>query len=123
MHAMNDSNSGAESEWVKLIVGGKKFETTRSVSITCTVIFMQVCANFARTTLCLRDPDSMLARWFAPSDMSSDSGVRWPSTITDDDGYIRVDRSGRYFDIVLNYLRHGKLVIDRGLSIDGELEH
>ena len=66
----------------------------------------------------------MLARMFhvdEADECASMSSSDWP-LCTDADGYVRIDRSGDYFAVVLNYLRHGRLVIDCGLSMDGVKE-
>ena len=58
----------------------------------------------------------MLARWFTPTGESGSWLV-----LRSSDGYVRIDRSGRYFDVVLNYLRHGKLILDASMCVDGVL--
>ncbi len=83
-------------EWVTLNVGGRYFTTTRS-------------------TL-MKEPDSMLARMF----FRSESHV-WDSAV-DSNGAFLVDRSPAYFEPILNYLRHGELVIDKGINSQGVLE-
>lgn len=89
-------SKGKSTGWVTLNVGGKLFTTTRS-------------------TLVNKAPDSMLARMFAldnhmlPSDM-------------DRNGAYLIDRSSQYFEPILNYLRHGQLIRDDGLSLYGILE-
>ncbi|ELT91472.1 hypothetical protein CAPTEDRAFT_226411 [Capitella teleta] len=81
-------------EWVKLNVGGKQFMTTR-------------------TTLS-RDPQSFLFRLCQEDpDLNSDK---------DENGAYLVDRDPDYFGPVLNYLRHGKLIIDKNLTEEGVLE-
>lgn len=81
------------NQWVKLNVGGTCFLTTK-------------------TTL-NRDPNSFLSRLIQEdSDLISDQ---------DETGAYLIDRDPRYFAPVLNYLRHGKLVLD-GLSEEGVLE-
>ncbi|XP_039542405.1 BTB/POZ domain-containing protein KCTD5-like [Pimephales promelas] len=82
------------SKWVRLNVGGTYFLTTRQ-------------------TLC-RDPKSFLYRLCqADPDLDSDK---------DDTGAYLIDRDPTYFGPVLNYLRHGKLVLNRGLAEEGVLE-
>ncbi|KAH8259960.1 hypothetical protein KR038_001528 [Drosophila bunnanda] len=80
-------------QWVKLNVGGTYFLTTK-------------------TTLS-RDPNSFLSRLIQEdSDLNSDR---------DETGAYLIDRDPKYFAPVLNYLRHGKLVLD-GVSEEGVLE-
>ncbi|XP_075421654.1 BTB/POZ domain-containing protein KCTD5 isoform X2 [Ascaphus truei] len=85
---------GSVSKWVRLNVGGTCFLTTRQ-------------------TLC-RDPKSFLYRLCqADPDLDSDK---------DETGAYLIDRDPTYFGPVLNYLRHGKLVINRDLAEEGVLE-
>lgn len=66
-----------------------------------------------RTTLC-RDPKSFLFRLCQDDpDLNSDK---------DEDGAYLIDRDPTYFGPVLNYLRHGKLVINKDLAEEGVLE-
>ncbi|XP_064635000.1 BTB/POZ domain-containing protein KCTD5-like [Lineus longissimus] len=86
--------SSRRNEWVKLNVGGTLFSTTR-------------------TTLC-RDPKSFLYRLCQEDpDLNSDK---------DENGAYLIDRDPTYFGPVLNYLRHGKLVINKDLAEEGVLE-
>lgn len=105
------------NNWVKLNVGGTYFLTTKQ-------------------TLC-RHPNSFLHRLCAEDpDLPSDK-VRirisvkicemfYPAkqvgilTFQDDSGAYMIDRDPRYFGPVLNYLRHGKLIIDKDLLEEGE---
>ncbi|XP_055786646.1 BTB/POZ domain-containing protein KCTD5-like [Salvelinus fontinalis] len=88
------STSNGASKWVRLNVGGTYFSTTRQ-------------------TLC-RDPKSFLYRLSqADPDLDSDK---------DDTGAYLIDRDPTYFGPVLNYLRHGKLVLNRDLAEEGVLE-
>ncbi|XP_038619734.1 BTB/POZ domain-containing protein KCTD5-like [Tachyglossus aculeatus] len=86
--------SGGAAKWVRLNVGGTYFLTTRH-------------------TLG-RDPKSFLFRLCqADPDLDSDK---------DKTGAYLIDRDPTYFGPVLNYLRHGKLVINKDLAEEGVLE-
>nr|CAD7425684.1 unnamed protein product [Timema monikensis] len=81
-------------QWVRLNVGGTYFLTTK-------------------TTLS-RDPNSFLYRLCQEdSDLISDR---------DETGAYLIDRDPTYFSPILNYLRHGKLVINKDLAEEGVLE-
>uniref|UniRef100_A0A668RR30 BTB domain-containing protein n=2 Tax=Oreochromis aureus TaxID=47969 RepID=A0A668RR30_OREAU len=82
------------SKWIRLNVGGTYFLTTRQ-------------------TLC-RDPKSFLYR-LSQADPELDSDK-------DETGAYLIDRDPTYFGPVLNYLRHGKLVLNRDLAEEGVLE-
>merc|ERR1712223_1058222 len=82
------------NEWVKLNVGGTRFMTTK-------------------TTLC-KDPKSFLYRLCQEeTDLGSEK---------DETGAFMIDRDPAYFVPVLNYRRHGKLVLDKAVSEEGVLE-
>lgn len=86
--------NGSGNQWVRLNVGGTTFVTTK-------------------TTLS-RDTNSFLARLVRDdSDLISDR---------DETGAYLIDRDPRYFGPVLNYLRHGKLVLDGLCTEEGVLE-
>ncbi|XP_077287965.1 BTB/POZ domain-containing protein inc [Arctopsyche grandis] len=81
-------------QWVRLNVGGTCFLTTK-------------------TTLA-RDQNSFLSRLVRDdSDLISDR---------DETGAYLIDRDPTYFSPVLNYLRHGKLVINNEIAEEGVLE-
>uniref|UniRef100_A0A914VP50 BTB domain-containing protein n=1 Tax=Plectus sambesii TaxID=2011161 RepID=A0A914VP50_9BILA len=85
-------------DWIRLNVGGTIFLTTR-------------------TTL-MGEKDSMLYRMFCSNE---NDGHTWNSA-KDSTGAVMIDRSPKYFEPLLNYLRHGRLVMDEGISIQGVLE-
>lgn len=124
------NNLVSNDEWIMLNVGGQIFTTTR-------------------TTLSTNEPNSMLARMFSfdyhennnsrhnhspiqdcnetncpNSDeycLNSQSIALRPSP-RDSNGAYLIDRSPKYFEPILNYLRHGKLIIDHNINVQGVLE-
>jgi len=91
---VSSSSPPLRKEWVKLNVGGTNFMTTK-------------------TTLC-KDHKSFLYRLCQEeTDLSS---------VKDESGAFLIDRDPTYFVPVLNYLRHGKLVLDKTMSEEGVLE-
>ncbi|XP_022698014.1 BTB/POZ domain-containing protein KCTD5-like [Varroa jacobsoni] len=82
------------TQWVRLNVGGTHFLTTKTTLARDTNSFLY--------RLCQDDPD-----------LNSD---------TDETGAYMIDRDPTYFGPILNYLRHGKLIIEKNLSEEGVLE-
>ncbi|BFY98188.1 hypothetical protein BsWGS_01228 [Bradybaena similaris] len=95
--SLTGRNNAGVSDWVTLNVGGRLFTSTRG-------------------TLTRFDPDSMLARMF-----STESEVEWNSTMDKSGAYL-IDRSPLYFEPILNYLRHGHLILDKFVNPEGVLE-
>jgi len=86
-------------DWIAINVGGKLFTTTRS-------------------TLTNKEPNSMLARMFAAE---HDDDIPWRSS-RDANGAFLIDRSPVHFEPLLNFLRHGQLVLDKSVNPVGVLE-
>uniref|UniRef100_A0A3B4BMT1 BTB/POZ domain-containing protein KCTD9 n=1 Tax=Periophthalmus magnuspinnatus TaxID=409849 RepID=A0A3B4BMT1_9GOBI len=86
---------GSHTDWITLNIGGRLFTTTRS-------------------TLVSKEPDSMLAHMFREKDV-------WGNK-QDEKGAYLIDRSPEYFEPILNYLRHGQLIVNEGINIRGVLE-
>jgi len=85
------------NDWICLNVGGRYFTTSK-----CTL---------------LSEPASMLAKMFA-----DDDGNRlWPSCVDKNGAYL-IDRSPEYFEPLINYLRHGQLILDKNVNPQGVLE-
>lgn len=85
----------ANTDWLTLNVGGRCFTTTRSTLVT-------------------KQPESMLAHMFRDKDV-------WGNK-QDSQGAYLIDRSPDYFEPILNYLRHGQLIINEGINPLGVLE-
>lgn len=98
LHVSNDKDRTV-SDWIRLNVGGKHFVTSRS-------------------TLLAKEPLSMLARMFADD---NNMYLMNPSA-TDETGAYLIDRSPEYFEPILNYLRHGNVILDKNINPKGVLE-
>ena len=82
--------------WLRLNVGGRLFLTSKS-------------------TVEMRVPGSMLARMFsAETEEVMAAGAR------DETGAFLIDRSPKYFEPILDYLRTGVLLLDKGINPEGE---
>lgn len=86
-----------DKKWITLNVGGKYFTTTRITLSKAPYSFLH--------KLSLKSLD--------PKEIESDRDER---------GAFLIDRDPIYFQVVLNYLRHGKLIIGKALSEEGVLE-
>ncbi|XP_076761457.1 BTB/POZ domain-containing protein KCTD9 isoform X2 [Xylocopa sonorina] len=93
------SQLSMHSEWITLNVGGKYFTTTRD-------------------TLTKKEPMSMLARMF--TDTTGTEQRILPSK-QDKNGAFLIDRSPTYFEPLLNYLRHGQIILDANVNAAGVL--
>ncbi|XP_059819667.1 BTB/POZ domain-containing protein KCTD9 isoform X4 [Hypanus sabinus] len=91
-----DDQSVMCTDWITLNVGGQYFTTTRS-------------------TLVNKEPESMLAHMFR------DKIGAWGNKKDHQGGFL-IDRSPEYFMPILNYLRHGQLIVNKGLNLLGVLE-
>ncbi|XP_061871818.1 BTB/POZ domain-containing protein KCTD9 [Colius striatus] len=92
---LHEELTGSHTDWLTLNVGGRYFTTTRS-------------------TLVNKEPDSMLAHMFKDKDA-------WGNK-QDHRGAFLIDRSPEYFEPILNYLRHGQLIVNDGINLLGVLE-
>uniref|UniRef100_A0A8C2GKZ3 BTB/POZ domain-containing protein KCTD9 n=1 Tax=Cyprinus carpio TaxID=7962 RepID=A0A8C2GKZ3_CYPCA len=90
----HEFHSWAHTDWITLNVGGRRFTTTRSTLV--------------------KEPESMLAHMFRDQDV-------WGNK-QDEQGAYLIDRSSDYFEPILNYLRHGQLIINDGINLLGVLE-
>uniref|UniRef100_A0A8C8JSF7 BTB domain-containing protein n=1 Tax=Oncorhynchus tshawytscha TaxID=74940 RepID=A0A8C8JSF7_ONCTS len=90
-----DDRPGTHTDWLTLNIGGRLFTTTRS-------------------TLVSKEPESMLAHMFREKAV-------WGNK-QDECGAYLIDRSPEYFEPILNYLRHGQLIINEGINLLGVLE-
>ncbi|XP_049880755.1 BTB/POZ domain-containing protein KCTD9 [Pectinophora gossypiella] len=94
------TENSASSDWITLNVGGRHFTTSRS-------------------TLLAKEPSSMLARMFAYT--NNNMYLMSPSA-RDETGAYLIDRSPEYFEPILNYLRHGEVILDKHVNPKGVLE-
>nr|CAB3258258.1 BTB/POZ domain-containing protein KCTD9 [Phallusia mammillata] len=88
-------SANCPNDWINLNVGGTIFSTTRS-------------------TLIGRETNSMLAKMFQDS-------KQWRNTV-DGNGNVLLDRCPKYFEPILGYLRHGKMIIEPSIDPRGVLE-
>lgn len=141
-HNRADNNNNYSDEWIMLNVGGQLFTTTKTT----------LCTNEPNSMLArMFSQQSRSTNYFGDVDLIGD-GVcgydhRLPqrTTVTinsstannttsttstyslkpsprDANGAYLIDRSPRYFEPILNYLRHGKLIIDHNVNVQGVLE-
>lgn len=51
---------------------------------------------------------------------SINEGAPWQSSVDETGAYL-IDRSPHYFEPIINYLRHGRIVLDKGMSAEGKI--
>lgn len=93
MASLEAVDKDSPPKWIKLNVGGRLFITSYN-------------------TIAQREPN-MLSRMFATQMNPSDK---------DETGAYLLDRSPEYFEVILNYLRHGQLIYNRNINPEGVLE-
>ena len=79
-------------KWIKLNVGGQQFVTSKSTLE--------------------KEPESMICRMVCGEIPS----------LKDENGAILIDRSPKYFDTILNYLRMGDILLDHDLNIEALIQ-
>ena len=92
----NINGNKCKTEWIRLNIGGQIFVTTK-------------------TTLC-KNPQSFFFK------LCQDDPSIGLTTDKDETGAFLIDRDPQYFAPILNYLRHGKLIIEKNLQEEGVLE-
>lgn len=111
--------AASSNNWVKLNVGGTYFLTTKQTLCRHPNSFLH--------RLCAEDPDlpsDKVRKWLHSGQRSwcqvvTNQRTFWHSQ--DENGAYMIDRDPRYFGPVLNYLRHGKLIIDKDLLEEGKV--
>lgn len=109
--------AATSNNWVKLNVGGTYFLTTKQTLCRHPNSFLH--------RLCAEDPDlpsdkvSKRLHSFEVCEMLFNPPLDI-LTFQDESGAYMIDRDPRYFGPVLNYLRHGKLIIDKDLLEEGK---
>lgn len=132
--------SHPSDEWIKLNVGGKIFTTTRTTLCTnepnsmlarmfsqhqlgATTINLSVQRSSEATNTsppAAQTPPT--ATPLATTNIASRHTISLRPSPKDEHGAYLIDRSSRYFEPILNYLRHGKLIIDHDINVQGVLE-
>ncbi|CAG02530.1 unnamed protein product [Tetraodon nigroviridis] len=100
---------GSHTDWLTLNIGGRPFTTTRYPPSPSQGLSALTSCSVFRSTLVSKEPDSMLANMFRQMDV-------WGNK-RDERGAYLIDRSPEYFEPILNYLRHGQLIINEGVNL------
>jgi hypothetical protein len=108
-----------KSEWVRLNVGGQYFVTTKTTLCKNEEsFFYKLCQDDPSVGL-TTDKVSFLLFCFQLTGFISNIGCfAWK----DETGAFLIDRDPQYFPTILNFLRHGKLIIEKHLVEEGVLE-
>ena len=113
-----------KSSWVKLNVGGKEYLTTKHTLLSTPSIFRQFLVD---------EPTESVPMWTYRYWIRKYRAYKSPPKLKldlrayyhirrKDDGYFYLDRDPECFMVILNFMRHGKLIYNRDTSITGIME-
>ncbi|XP_046728137.1 BTB/POZ domain-containing protein KCTD9a isoform X1 [Silurus meridionalis] len=130
-----DERSGSHSDWLTLNIGGRLFTTTRSTLVSKepdsmlahmfrgkgkTFLHTSVSICYKMTNMSSFSYNCPCAVLCFPSLFCAVVDV-WGNK-RDVRGAYLIDRSPEYFEPILNYLRHGQLIVNEGINLLGVLE-
>lgn len=108
----DNKNSPNSREWIKLNVGGTTFLTTRlTLSKDHSSFFYRL----------IQEDEELQTDMVSRKILLLFTLKKESYNFQDENGAYLIDRDPRYFPVVLNFLRHGKVILDN-LSEEGVLE-
>ena len=109
-------------EWVRLNVGGTVFTTTRTTLSKDRESFLHRLVQPNPSLSSSMDEDSTCSTSSSANGVGSGDKTTPLLSCRDSSGAYLIDRDPTYFGPVLNYLRHGKVIIEKNLLEEGKAE-